>query len=206
MGRYMGIDGGLTSPAVVVICDGEVVFTEAIKTESKGIPRYLFIRESIKGLIEVYRPDDIGIEGFAHSQANQAHQLGWVGGAIREEIYKAGYPDFIEAGIGQVKQFASGKGNTKKEFMVLEVYKRWGVEFKTHDEADAYAVARIVEAVDEYRKDPAGLELSKLTHVQQEVVLKVLSIVPTKKKGKGKGKDAGKGKGKAKEAGLNEQF
>ncbi|MHB8171242.1 MAG: hypothetical protein ACYDG6_06835 [Thermincolia bacterium] len=196
MSRYMGIDGGLTSPAVVVICDGAVVFSEAIKTDLKGIPRYLFIREIIKGLIEVYNPLGIGIEDFAYSQSHQAHQLGWIGGAIREEIYKAGYSGFLEPSTGQVKQFASGKGNTKKEFMVLEVYKRWGVEFKTHDEADAYAVARIVEAVDEYRKDPTGLEPSKLTQIQLEVVLKVLGIVPTKKKkGKGKGKGAGKGKG-----------
>jgi len=197
MGKYMGIDGGLASPAVVVICDGEVVFSEAIKTDLKGIPRYLFIREKVRGLLEVYKPDEVGVEGFAYSQANQAHQLGWVGGAIREEIFKAGYFDYIEPSTGQVKQFASGKGNTKKEFMVLEVYKRWGVEFKTHDEADAYTVARIVEAVDEYRKDPASLD--KLTQIQQEVVLKILGIVPTKK-GKGKGKGTMKGKGKAKEA------
>lgn len=46
---------------------------------------------------------------------------------------------------GQIKKFTTGKGNAKKELMMKEVYKRWGFETDSHDVADAYAIARLVE-------------------------------------------------------------
>ncbi len=49
---------------------------------------------------------------------------------------------------GQIKKFVTGKGNAKKELMMKEVYKRWGFETDSHDIADAYAIARLVEAID----------------------------------------------------------
>ena len=46
---------------------------------------------------------------------------------------------------GQIKKFTTGKGNAKKELMMKEAYKRWGFETESHDVADAYAIARLVE-------------------------------------------------------------
>ena len=41
-----------------------------------------------------------------------------------------------------LKKFVTGKGNVKKDQMKLAVFKRWGVEFPTTDETDAYALAQ----------------------------------------------------------------
>ena len=43
-----------------------------------------------------------------------------------------------------LKKYASGKGNAKKQEMLLQIYKRWGVEFNDDNAADSYALARLV--------------------------------------------------------------
>ena len=41
-----------------------------------------------------------------------------------------------------LKKWTSGKGNAQKDFMLLRIYKRWGVEFESIDEAEAFAAAK----------------------------------------------------------------
>jgi crossover junction endodeoxyribonuclease RuvC len=43
-----------------------------------------------------------------------------------------------------LKKFAAGKGNAKKQEMLMMMYKRWGVEFSDDNAADSYALARLV--------------------------------------------------------------
>ena len=43
-----------------------------------------------------------------------------------------------------LKKYAAGKGNAKKQEMLLQIYKRWGVEFNDDNAADSYALARLV--------------------------------------------------------------
>ena len=40
-----------------------------------------------------------------------------------------------------LKKFVTGKGNAKKELIMMEVYKRWQFESKTNNIADAYSLA-----------------------------------------------------------------
>lgn len=49
----------------------------------------------------------------------------------------------IEVSPGTLKKFVAGSGAAKKEVMILEAYKRWGVEFKTNDEVDSYGLWRL---------------------------------------------------------------
>ena len=42
-----------------------------------------------------------------------------------------------------LKKYATGKGTAKKQEMLLQMYKRWGVEFNDDNAADAYALARL---------------------------------------------------------------
>lgn len=42
-----------------------------------------------------------------------------------------------------LKKYATGKGNAKKQEMLLQIYKRWNVEFNDDNAADAYALARL---------------------------------------------------------------
>ncbi len=40
-----------------------------------------------------------------------------------------------------LKKFVTGSGRAKKEQMLLKIYKKWGREFDSTDEAEAFAVA-----------------------------------------------------------------
>jgi crossover junction endodeoxyribonuclease RuvC len=42
-----------------------------------------------------------------------------------------------------LKKYAAGKGNAKKQEMLLQIYKRWGIEFNDDNAADSYALARL---------------------------------------------------------------
>jgi crossover junction endodeoxyribonuclease RuvC len=42
-----------------------------------------------------------------------------------------------------LKKFAAGKGNAKKQEMLMQIYKRWGIEFNDDNAADSYALARV---------------------------------------------------------------
>jgi len=46
-----------------------------------------------------------------------------------------------------LKKYAAGKGNAKKQEMLLQIYKRWGLEFNDDNAADAYALARLATGV-----------------------------------------------------------
>jgi crossover junction endodeoxyribonuclease RuvC len=62
-----------------------------------------------------------------------------------------------------LKKYATGKGTSKKQEMLMQIYKRWHVEFNDDNAADAYALARLAggiaidaieKAVVEQIKDP----------------------------------------------------
>jgi Holliday junction resolvasome RuvABC endonuclease subunit len=42
-----------------------------------------------------------------------------------------------------LKKYAAGKGNAKKQEMLLQIYKRWNIEFTDDNAADSYALARL---------------------------------------------------------------
>jgi Holliday junction resolvasome RuvABC endonuclease subunit len=62
-----------------------------------------------------------------------------------------------------LKKYATGKGTSKKQEMLLQIYKRWGVEFNDDNAADAYALGRLSgkHAIDK---------------VEQEVVDKITDV------------------------------
>jgi crossover junction endodeoxyribonuclease RuvC len=41
-----------------------------------------------------------------------------------------------------LKKFVTGRGNAKKNEMLLGVYKQWGVEFSDDNQADAFALEK----------------------------------------------------------------
>jgi Holliday junction resolvasome RuvABC endonuclease subunit len=46
-----------------------------------------------------------------------------------------------------LKKYATGKGNSKKQEMLLQIYKNWGVEFTDDNAADSYALARLAAGI-----------------------------------------------------------
>lgn len=139
--KVVGIDASLTCIGVAVI-NGDI-YTETIQSKKTGLERLVEIREQIKDIVN--GADLVVIEGYAFARSNQAHQLGELGGVLRMMFYEAGIR-YIEVAPSAVKKFATGKGNASKEAVAVGVYKRWGKEFKTNDEADAFVLAKIGQA------------------------------------------------------------
>ena len=57
-----------------------------------------------------------------------------------------------------LKKYATGKGTAKKQEMLLQIYKRWGVEINDDNAADAYALGRLA----------AGLAIDAIERETQE--------------------------------------
>lgn len=138
----IGIDPGMARLGVVVLDkDGKILHNAFWAPPCRGVKRLQWIESAVSNLMEKHKVTDAVVEGYSFMSKWRAHELGEVGGVLRLLFHKKKIP-FSVVAPPTLKKFATGKGNTKKEFLVLHVYKKWGEEFKTIDEADAYALCR----------------------------------------------------------------
>ena len=164
MSVVMGIDPSLTATGIVVLKNGEVVHQEVLKNRPSllTIERVQDIYFQITEAVYRFTPQIIVIEGLSFSSRGQGvdaiFYLGW---RIREELSLQVMP-WIESPPSQVKKFATGKGNSGKEVVMKDVYKRWGYDTDDNNLADAYVMAQIGLA---YLESEEGLTL-----FQQEVI------------------------------------
>ncbi len=189
MSLIMGIDPSLTSTGIIVLRDSNVELAETTKNrpELGTLERVKAIRTVIDDIInylatkeeEWQSPDLIVIEGFSYgSKGQKLFEIAYLGWRIREDLesLKALYGiPWIEASPSQLKKFATGKGEGDKAIILQQVYKRWGIEFKDNNQADAFVLAKIGEAY---------LGGEGLTSFQQEVItsLKTPKVKKSKKK------------------------
>ncbi len=140
----LGIDLSLTGTGLSVVEGDKLLFSECYKPKNKAGPQRLIeIRHKISEVIDKYQPKLICLEGYSFGSRGRAlFQIGELGGLIRVLLHKTGIK-WIEIPPSQVKKFATGKGNCGKDLILQQVYKRWGMEFKTSDEADAFILAKI---------------------------------------------------------------
>jgi Holliday junction resolvasome RuvABC endonuclease subunit len=129
------------------------------------------------------RPDFIGIEDYALRAEQGAHQLGEVGGIARILFWFRGVY-FRKHDPISVKMFATWDGTAQKDLVELRVKERWGQDFgrynappppgkkqsrqTSEDLADAFAIAKLVEAERQIRSGKLGLD--KLEHDKERQV------------------------------------
>ncbi len=140
----LGLDPSLTGTGLSVVDNDNLLFSECYKPKNKTGPKRLIeIRHKISEVIDKYQPELICLEGYSFGSRGRAlFQIGELGGLIRVLMHKTGIK-WIEVTPSQVKKFATGKGNCGKDIILQQVYRRWGMEFKTSDEADAFVLAKI---------------------------------------------------------------
>jgi crossover junction endodeoxyribonuclease RuvC len=83
--------------------------------------------------------DLIVMEGYSNASKFGREAMGELGGMVKLEIYEQWDVPLIVPPTS-LKKFVTGKGNAKKNEMLLGVYKQWGVEFSDDNQADAYAL------------------------------------------------------------------
>lgn len=177
----IGIDPSATGTGLAALhLDGTLVDTTRLTSSVTGAMRLKKIETDLIDWLGDLpgRPAHFVMEGYAFDAGragSQSHKLGEVGGVIKLTLvsiydHPICFPTLPTT--QQVKKFCLGKGTgVSKSEMLKGVYKKWGADLKTDDEADAYTLARI------------GLGLLNGVELQYEKdVLQSLRFPPKKRK------------------------
>lgn len=170
----IGIDQSLTGFAfsALDVDDQSKHLTWVYKSPYSGVERLVDIRQWLVDHLDYVHEQghsvmDIAMEGTVLA-SHAALVLGELSATVRLTIYDYWKSNSLQFPLlvppMTLKKFASGKGNAKKQEMLLQIYKRWNVEFNDDNAADAYALARL----------GAGIYHSKgLNSVEDEVIEKM---------------------------------
>jgi hypothetical protein len=153
---YVGVDPSLTNFAAVAVtsADDRMPETLLVRSNQKGARRLDDIRRLFCLWLEKIHAQDpiehVVVEGYANGMKFGREAMGEIGGLTRLCLYDAlgdvevGYPTIVQP--NQLKIFA-GCG-VKKQEMLLTIYKRWGVEFREDNVADAFVLAQVACALE----------------------------------------------------------
>lgn len=149
--KFIGLDPSLTGTGIICLNEkGELEDEQLIKSPaSMDIEdRLKTINNIIQTLLDKYQDKKhklfINIEGLSYQSTGDSFtQLAGLHYFIRINLYKKFDLEYMIIAPKTLKKFVTGNGNSKKELMLLEVYKHWGVSFKDHNLADAYGLARM---------------------------------------------------------------
>jgi Holliday junction resolvasome RuvABC endonuclease subunit len=125
-------------------------WTKSVQTNPKDYPdmglRWAWIVSQIEQMAEYAQ--FLVIEGYSYGSAANARACMELGGIVRYILARPGRP-IREIPPSTLKKFVVGSGGkgVDKDQMLLQAYKRWGVEFRTNDECDAYGLAKIGQAL-----------------------------------------------------------
>lgn len=146
MTRYVGIDPSTKTGFVVLGKDGQVKQQKEISSKKKQDPeRFIDLAKQV--LDSVSPADFVCIEGFSYGSkgagVSTQYGIGWI---LRAEMHRRRIM-YKEVPPSSLKKFATGKGNCKKDAMVLPIFKKWGFESDSDNIRDAYVLAEIARSL-----------------------------------------------------------
>ena len=140
----LGIDPSTKTGLSIVSVDEDgrpvVQKSSVCVPKTRGYERISDIAHDMLALLAAHEPACVVIEGYAYANHFTLVPLVEIGTILRWLCVQKGVDLYI-AQPASLKKFATGKGNAKKDQVMLAVYKRWGLEFKTNDECDAFVLA-----------------------------------------------------------------
>lgn len=179
MTKVLGIDPSATATGLAALSPSPGLINGArrpivglareFKPKTIGLKRALQISDHVVATVEEVQPDLAVVEGYAFSNQHTLATLVEIGTLIRLMLLRLGVP-YLEPTASQVKKFATGNGNANKDLVLLNVYKRWGIEAPTNNVSDALAMGAI------------GLahlgQLEPLTKEQAKIVSEIRKVTP----------------------------
>jgi Holliday junction resolvasome RuvABC endonuclease subunit len=174
--RILGLDISLVSTGYVLLDDDQVVWHGSVGSKTlRDVERLEmfdhWIREALHHQALPFGSatvDHVGVEGYSFASISHHHAIGELGGVIKLAVHQAGIPLHVIP-PSTWKKALLGKGNLPKDMVRIEAWKRYGVEFASQDELDAWAVAMTLrrqllgldkpEPKNRKRKSPATLPL-----------------------------------------------
>ena len=175
--KFLGLDISLTgSGACIIDSDYSIIKTTliSVKPEETGL-RLFLIRNELQEFLKDYRNQVTlcCIEGpsFGSKDGGRLFQIGECTGVLKLMLFELGIPLAI-AVPSQLKKYISGTGkDVKKEHIMLDIYKRYGVELRDNNVADAYVLSRICR---DYSSLTANNKIPEGILKFQEEVLKAM--------------------------------
>jgi len=165
--NILGLDLSLTGTGIIKLRDGSIVDEKLIRSKKSGerpideLERLLKIVEQI----DVKGCDLVSIEGMAFMvrKTSSLVQLAALNYFVRKKLYENNIK-FIIVAPTTLKKFITGKGNSEKDTMFLEIYKRYGLSFTNNNIADAFSLAKVGQTLldknaklPEFQKDVINL-------------------------------------------------
>jgi Holliday junction resolvasome RuvABC endonuclease subunit len=146
----LGIDASLTSYGLSAVSE-RAHLTLRFCPKLRGVRRldeiYEFVYSTVENFCAAFDVQHIVMEDYAPGVQGRRHAIGEGGGVTKLALYhllgdgKRGFPTLVAPTA--LKKFVTGRGNAKKNEILLAVYRKWGVEFANDDMADAYSLARM---------------------------------------------------------------
>lgn len=165
----MGLDMSYTSAGVAVLYRDRLMSYALTQGKyMRGAERLEWFFDTIGDLSVRYQPALTVIEDYAFDAKFGREQSGELGGVTRLALHRAGM-EYEEAGISQLKKFATGVGNCDKSIVARELYKRYGSDAVGNDESDACGLALMAAAKLGYDVPSSGFKVT-LTAKQLEAV------------------------------------
>jgi Holliday junction resolvasome RuvABC endonuclease subunit len=155
---YMGIDQSYSGFSIVFWDPDLLNYTAWSRAFSKkehgaGVERLVAIDAWFRSVLSTHIVDfetsilGVCMEGYSMGAKNGREQAGELGAVVKVALHDTGLSPTIVPPTS-LKKFTTGKGNAAKNEMLLGVYKKWGFEFSDDNEADAFALSRLAEAID----------------------------------------------------------
>ena len=152
MSKVMGIDLSLVETGLCLLDGGDLVWKMLVTSKPDQsvmeIERIQKIARAVTGYILTHKPDLIVIEGLSYGSKNTTSlcQLAKLNFSVEIYCYQMEHP-YLMVPPTTLKKFITGKGNAKKEVMLMKILKRYGLEFENNNLADAYALCRYGESL-----------------------------------------------------------
>lgn len=167
MQSYLGLDLSLTGTGVAII-DSNYTITNISKLETAafGAERLSNLAKQLRSILSVQNNIKLAcIEGPSYlSEKGHLFEIGEWTGCVKCILFDLGIK-YIVATPQQNKKYVLGKApkeGSKKELIILDIYKKFGEEIRENNMADAYVLSRIAHDLDIDAKD--------LPPYQQEVI------------------------------------
>ena len=152
--KFVGLDLSYVATGLIVLDSmGCILEQKLIGTSSKNETedRLIKIENEISFIPKIMGLASVYVEGPSYSsQGNQMLQMGALNFFVRIFLRKNSV-NFEIVAPPTLKKFVTGSGRANKKDMLHSVSKKWHIDFKDHNLADAYGLARM--AMEEYKNE-----------------------------------------------------
>lgn len=152
MTYFMGLDIALANNGICLIDENSnIILSELFKTKKSDVieKRIVDLKDYVFKLINNpnHEIKSIYMEGLSYgSSGNSFAQICGMHYYLRCFIYNNFESiNFKIIEPTKLKKFITGKGQCKKDLMLLYIYKNFGVEFQDDNIADAYGLSKMAQ-------------------------------------------------------------